>query len=113
MKKIEESDFPEIFAFEREWVEENEETHDREALEREEKCIKIQLAAYDALRLSGVVIRIDGEVKGFSYGAGLNGNSYDGIIQKADKEVPNIYKVLTMEVAKHIAEEYEYINISG
>ena len=108
---LEPSDFTEILDFEREWLFENAETHDEEALEREARFIERHLADYDRLRLSGIVLRMDGRVRGFCYGTKLSGDYYDGIIQKADRKIPNIYKVLTMELLKRCAGECRYFNI--
>lgn len=108
---LEQPDFPDIMDFEEDWLLENAQTHDSEVLEREARFIERHLEQYDSLKLSGIVLRIDGEVKGFCYGTKLSEDYYDGIIQKADRRIPNIYKVLTMELVKRCTGTCRYFNI--
>ena len=104
-------DVEEIRAFERLWVAQNEETHDMHALRREARMIDDQLKHFDALRLVGIVLRIDGIVQGFAYGARLSERCYDAIVEKGDKDIPHIYRVLRMESGKQCAEGCEYFNL--
>ena len=111
VRLIEEKDHKDIIDFERKWVEINRDTHDVDALEREERMIKMQLSVFDKLGLSGIVLRIDGAVCGFGYGSRLSDDFYDAIIEKGDKNVPYIYKVLRMESVKQCAMECKYVNM--
>ena len=108
---IEPSDFQDILEFESRWLYESKENHDMHALERESRMIQKQLSHYDILRLSGIVVRIDGVVKGFGYGTKLSDLYYDAIIEKGDRSVPHIYKVLRMESVRQCAMECEYVNM--
>ena len=103
-------DYGEILSFARDWVRENASTHDAEALEREERMIGKQMAHFEALRLSGVVLRIDGVIKGFSYGTKLSDEFYDTIAEKADRNIPHIYKVLRAEATKQCCMDCRYVN---
>lgn len=104
------SDFEEVLAFARKWIEENSERNDRETLEREFRFIKNQIENYHTLKLSGTVIRIDGELKGFCYGGALNDDCYDVLIEKADRSIPGIYRVVRSESTKLNVQNYKYIN---
>lgn len=104
-------DIPEILEYEAKWVAENSETHDRKSLEKEQRCIQRQLAHFQELHLTGIVVRIDGQVRGFTYGTKLNRDYFDGLIEKADRSIPNLYKVLRMELAKNCAGDCLYENI--
>ncbi|MBR5427528.1 MAG: DUF2156 domain-containing protein [Clostridia bacterium] len=104
-------DVAEILAFERLWVEQNAETHDLQALELEERMIKKQLRSFAELHLSGVVLRIDGEVRGFGYGTKLSDTHYDAIVEKGDRSIPHIYKVLRRESVRLCATACEYVNM--
>ena len=97
------ADFPEVLAFTRQWLEMNRETHDAHALEREERMIEKQLQHYDALGLSGVTVRIDGDLFGYGYGVKLSDRFYDAIAEKGDRRIPYIYRVLRMEATKRCA----------
>lgn len=109
--KITPEDFPGLLEFEKKWLEQNKETHDVEALEREGRMIEKQMAHFDALHLSGVVLRIDGAVAGFGYGTKLSDTYYDAIIEKGDRNVPNVYKVLRQESVKQCAMDQTYVNM--
>ena len=103
-------DREEVLDYASEWVEKYSETHDEEALERELKCIQKQIWNYDKLGISGTVIRIDGNVKAFCYGVGLNDDYYDVLIEKGDREYPGIYRVLRQESTKLNVTGYKYVN---
>ena len=105
------ADADEVLAFERAWLINSTQTHDADALEREARMIERQMTNFDALHLSGIVARIDGRICGFSFGTKLSETVYDAIVEKGNREVPHIYKVLRQELAKQCASECTYINI--
>lgn len=109
--KIEPGDFSDILEFEGKWLEKNKETHDMEALGREARMIELQLAHFQELHLSGIVLRIDGVVAGFGYGTKLSEDYYDAIIEKGDRDVHNVYKVLRQESVKQCAMDCTYVNM--
>ncbi len=109
--RITAGDFEDILRFEQLWLEMSRETHDMAALERESRMIQKQLAHYDELRLSGIVLRIDGEVRGFGYGTKLSDACYDAVVEKGDRRVPHIYKVLRQESVRQCAMDCTYVNM--
>lgn len=104
-------DFEDVMAFEMKWLSENAETHDREALERDARMIEMQLEHFDALRLSGMALRVDGEIAGFCYGTKLSDQYFDAIVEKADRNIPHSYKVVRQESARLCAAGCDYINM--
>ncbi len=104
-------DIPDILAFERRWLSVSEETRDSSALRIESRMIEKQLEHFDELHLSGVVLRIDGAVEGFSYGTKLSDTCFDGLVEKGNREVPHISKVLRQESVKQCAMDCEYVNM--
>lgn len=111
VKLITHDDFDEILAFEQFWLEQNTTTHDMHSLSREARAIEYQLAHYDELHLSGIVLRIDGVVRGYGYGTKLSDEFYDALIEKGDRSVLNIYRVLRLESVKQCATECTYVNM--
>jgi hypothetical protein len=109
--QITKADFPEILSFQKKWMQQNSESHDRQALEREERTIQKQLEHYDELRLSGVVMRIDDEVRGYGYGCRLGKEYYDALIEKGDRQIEHSYKVLRQESVKQCAMDCKYVNL--
>ncbi len=102
--------FPAIMQFEKEWVTANKETHDMDALERDIRSVDLQLEHFEELRLYGIVLLLDERIVGMAYGVNL-GDTYDVIVEKADRSVPHVYKVLRSESAKRVAEECPWTNM--
>ena len=111
VEKITPKDIPEILAFEQKWLEDNQTQYDMESLQREARMIGIQLPLFKELHLSGIVVRIDGRICGFSYGTRLNDRFYDAIIEKGDHEIQGIHRVLRQESVRQCALEFEYVNL--
>ena len=105
------ADHEDILKFEHEWLEQSSEDHDMEALHREARMIEKQLESFELLGLSGIVLRIDGVVRGFGYGVKLSDTHYDAVIEKGDRNVPHIYKVLRKESVRQCAMDCTYVNM--
>ncbi|MBR6185381.1 MAG: DUF2156 domain-containing protein [Clostridia bacterium] len=110
VERIRPEDFESCLQYERKWLRENLETHDADTLMRDARMIDFQIAHFDTLRLSGVILRIDGAVCGFCYGTPL-GDTYDVIVEKADRGIPHCYKVLRQESTKQCAAGCRYVNM--
>ncbi len=111
VNRINVSDLEDIWRFEKQWLNANKSTHDSESLEREARMIHRQLLYFEVLRLSGIVVRIDGVIKGFGYGTKLSDDYYDAIAEKGDRDICGIYKILRMESVRQCAMECKYVNM--
>ena len=100
----------EILSFERKWLCENRESHDKQALELEYREIELQLKNFDELKISGLIVQIDGITQGFVYGAPISGNCYDVLIEKGNREYNDIYRILHQDIVRLCAMDYKYIN---
>ena len=109
--RLTKADLEEVWEFEQCWLGQCLEDHDREGLIREARMIRRQLDSFDELGLTGIVLRIDGIVRGFRYGVPLNSRCYDAIAEKGDRDIPHIYQVLKQEAARQCAPEYDWINL--
>ncbi len=103
-------DHEDILRFEQRWLTDKSRTHDMASLQREARMIESQLANFDRMRLSGIVLRIDGLVYGFGYGTKVSSSCYDAIVEKGDRSVPHIYKVLRQEAVKQCALDCTWVN---
>lgn len=65
---------------------------------------------FELLGFRGIVLLIDGKIKGYAFGVPLSETCIDELVEKGDKSIPNISKVLFHEFAKHCCAGYEYIN---
>lgn len=100
----------EVMDFQRRWQREN--LHRNQApgqLEGEHRSILNGLEYFEELGLRGVVIRIDGRIAGYGYGADLGGSTFDIIVQKADYGYRGCNQALLRELAA-CRPEAEYIN---
>ncbi|OGT34030.1 MAG: ribonuclease HII [Gammaproteobacteria bacterium RBG_16_51_14] len=79
----------------------------------ERLAIKRVIQSYDTLGLIGLVILIDGEIKGFTVGERINANTASVIIEKTDFEILGCAQYLFREFTKMLKEEYsaEFINV--
>ena len=76
----------------------------------EDKNVNIALDNFEFLGLSGVMVKIDGRIKGYAYGAKLSDDYFNDINENCDHTIPNIYPFLRHELARLCCDEYKYIN---
>jgi hypothetical protein len=84
-----------------------------EGIHQERFAIKQMLKHYDELSLIGLVIYIDGEIKGFTAGEKINETTASVIIEKTDFEVLGCAQFIFREFSKILKEVYnvEFINV--
>jgi len=103
-------DYQKCLEYEVKWIKDNSETHDVHALQRDMRMIERQMEHYNELHLSGIILYVDDEFCGFTYGTKL-GDTYDVIVEKADRVIPHSFKVLRQESAKRCAADCTYVNM--
>ena len=76
-------------------------------------AIKRLLNNYDELDVCGIVIYIDGELKGFTVGEKINETTSSVIIEKTDFEILGCAQFIFREFVKLLKEKYDtnYINV--
>lgn len=62
------------------------------------------------LDAQGGVIRVDGKIIAFTYGAPVNHDTFDSCVEKADISYEGAYAIINQEFALHLPEQYIYIN---
>ncbi len=84
-----------------------------EGIHQERYAVKRMLTAYDALNLVGLVIYINGELKGFTAGERINEDTASVIIEKTDFEIMGCAQFIFREFSKMLKEHYgiRYINV--
>lgn len=84
-----------------------------EGIHQERYAIKQMLKNFDALSLIGLVIYINGEIKGFTAGEKINKDTATVIIEKTDFEVLGCAQYIFREFSKMLKEHYgvTYINV--
>ena len=66
----------------------------------EDGAIRRGLDHFFELGLSGILVYIDGRLSGYAYGAPLSDGCYDVMIEKGDRSVPDIYKILNRDLVR-------------
>ena len=76
-----------------------------------EKCaIHEALDNFEALKLRGGVIRIDGKVEAFSFGEKINDDTAVLHVEKANPEIRGLYAVINRDFAKNAWGDVTYLN---
>ena len=100
--------------FQGEWLEEKLLTENDSVpahqLRQEDEGVQCALDDFFGLGLSGIVIFIDGELRGYMYGIPLNDECFDFISGKGSPSVPNISAVIKLELVKLCCEGYKLVN---
>ena len=99
-----------VRSFQREWLEEKEHGEEDVQLELENEAIQRGLGCFEALGLSGICVYIDGKLRGYAYGAPLSADCYDVMIEKGDRCIPDIYRVLNRDLVRICCRDYAWIN---
>lgn len=113
-EKITPEYFSDILKFQSEWLE-NKNSIDKNPshqafLEIENEEIHTAFKNFDELGLSGIVLLIDGAVKGYFFGCPLSDNCFTDIVNKADRNINGIYHVMVGEFLKKCCSGYGFIN---
>ncbi|MDQ1245524.1 MAG: Ribonuclease [Campylobacterota bacterium] len=84
-----------------------------EGIHQERSAIKQMLKHYEVLSLIGLVIYINGELKGFTVGERINRDTATVIIEKTDFEILGCAQFIFREFSKILKEHYgvTYINV--
>lgn len=84
-----------------------------EGIHQERYAIKQMLKNFDELSLIGLVIYINGELKGFTAGEKINKDTATVIIEKTDFEILGCAQYIFREFSKMLKEHYDvtYINV--
>ena len=91
------------------WCEKND-PEARKGLTEETAAVKVVLENYDALYLSGGLIRADGQVVAFSVGDRLNSDTFLVHIEKAFGDINGAYPIINREFVRHSCVGYEFVN---
>ncbi len=101
----------EVWNYHKKWFEDNyDKNEDSESLETENAIIRSALDNFEELGLKGGIVKIDGEVCGYTYGARTYDELFDVIAEKADAARNGIYQAINRDFAGYAGKECMYIN---
>ena len=110
IEKIKDKHLDEIRSFQEMWLDNRLNGEEDVQLDYENIAIQLGLSNFAELDLSGIVIYIDNVMRGYAYGAPLSQNSYDVMIEKGDRRIADIYRVLNRDLVRLCCGQYRYIN---
>jgi len=79
-------------------------------LEDNRRVIKEAVANYKPLGLEGIVVRIDKKIKAFSFGYGLNNNTFCVLYEITDLAIKGLAQFIFRQFCQEL-KDYKYINI--
>ncbi|MFI3259897.1 MAG: GNAT family N-acetyltransferase [Rikenellaceae bacterium] len=65
---------------------------------------------FEALDLRGGVLYIDGELRAFTYGSAINGDTFCTHIEKADSSINGCYSIINRLFAESLPPHFRYVN---
>lgn len=107
---LEKSNLDEVFKMADIWAESMETEEERDSVLSESAAMKRVLPFMDSLEISGGVLRVDGEVVAFCFGAPINDRVFDVQVEKALPEFREAYSVINREFVAHLPQQFIYIN---
>ncbi len=100
---------PECLELEAEWCKVNN-CDQQEGTGNERRALTYALNNFDALGLTGGILRANGKIVAFTFGMPINGDTFGVHVEKADTTINGAYAMINYEFANHIPEQYTYIN---
>jgi hypothetical protein len=100
----------ECIALEKMWYCKNITDEGYENISAERTALNYAIHHFDELDLLGGVLFADGRIVAFTYGGAINYETFDVCIEKADVNIEGAYAMINHEFAKHIPEQFVYIN---
>jgi hypothetical protein len=101
-------DIPEILRFQGYWMQQHRTDPDRDELLQEDESIRIAFSNFSELGMAGIVLRIDGAVRGYSIGCRISPDCFDERNEKCDIHFTGIYSEVKQKTAA--AAQTRYLN---
>ena len=99
----------ECLEMERQWCIVNN-CEQEEGLGAERQAVIYALHHFEELGLTGGILHVDGHIAAFTFGMPINENTFGVHAEKADSNIEGAYAVINQQFARHIPEQYIYLN---
>lgn len=99
----------ECIALEEKWCRANN-CMQQEGTGNERLALHYALKHFDELGLSGGILYVNNQIAAFTFGMAINATNFGVHVEKADTAIEGAYAMINNEFAKHIPEEFIYIN---
>ncbi len=101
---------PQCLELERKWRLASASDSEEEELTEELRSMTRAFNRWDKLGIIGGTIFVDGNLVAFTFGCPINRNTFDVCVEKADISYEGAFNIINQEFAKHIPEQYVYMN---
>lgn len=102
---------PECLELREQWEEEKDEVPSgRLSANAERRSIEYVFSHWEELGAFGGVLRVEGKIIAFTYGGPVNYDTFDTCAEKADFNFEGAFAMINREFARHLPEQYVYIN---
>lgn len=81
-----------------------------ETVRAEQRAMETVLAHWDELGMRGGCIYVGGRMVAFTYGAAVTHDTFDVLVEKADRTVDGAFNIINQQFAAHLPEQYVYVN---
>lgn len=99
----------ECLKLETEWCKAND-CDQHEGTGNERRALVYALHNFEAIGLTGGILRVNGQIVAFTFGMPINHETFGVHVEKADTRIDGAYAMINYEFANHIPEQYVYIN---
>lgn len=99
----------ECLRLEEEWCRANN-CGQQNGLGNERKSLTYALNHFDELGLTGGILYVNGKIAAFTFGMPINQETFGIHVEKADTQIEGAYNIINQEFARHIPEQYIYLN---
>ncbi|WP_321435973.1 phosphatidylglycerol lysyltransferase domain-containing protein [uncultured Bacteroides sp.] len=99
----------ECLRLEEEWCRANN-CGQQNGLGNERKSLTYALNHFDELGLTGGILYVSGKIAAFTFGMPINQETFGIHVEKADTQIEGAYNIINQEFARHIPEQYIYLN---
>lgn len=100
---------PDCLRLGQEWCLTND-SHEQRAALAEQRMMAYALHHIEELHIIGGTLFVDGRMVAFTFGARINGETFDVCVEKADTNYEGAYAMINNELASHLPEDIIYVN---
>ncbi len=100
---------PECLQFEAEWCMKHGYI-ENENIRNERRALTFALHHFETLGLTGAIIRTEGKLAAFTFGAPISQETFGVHYEKADIHIDGIYSAVNQLFAANLPEQYIYLN---
>lgn len=107
---VQSGNLEELLEFQRYWLQGRRGETDYPILKQEQEAIERVCSNFESLGFRGILVRIDGRVRGYAMGCEISDHVFDVFFEKGDSDIRDIYRCLITDMVRMHASSCRYIN---